>query len=243
VRKIPKKIHYCWFGGNEKNELVRLCIQSWEDKLDGYEFIEWNETNFPINDVKNDFVKLAYKNGSWAFVSDYVRLWVLLNEGGIYFDTDVEVIKNIDLLLANETFIGFEDDITLASCVIGSVPNSNFINEIFMQYSDLEYKSNMSPNVRMITDIAISRGLKLNGNNQIIRGNVKVYSKDYFSPKNYITGESIITKNSVCIHHFNGSWLKNHSTFKNKLKYYFYKSLGQRIYSKLVLIKRMVIGC
>lgn len=243
LNRIPKKIHYCWFGQNKKNDLISKCIQSWKKNLADYEIIEWNEKNFPLDELENDFVKSAFIDKNWAFVSDFVRLWVLLNEGGIYLDTDVEVVKDFDSLLQNSNFIGFEDDITLGSCVIGAIPNSDFILEIFNKYKCLEYKSeNMQPNVRLITDIAKSRGLLLNGKIQTISGEVKIFSKDYFSPKSYITGKNNITKDTICIHHFNGSWLKDKTSGKNKIKYYLYCLIGDRVYNKIVLIKRNLIG-
>ena len=104
--RIPKTIHYCWFGRGEKPEIVKKCIDTWKDKLSDYEIIEWNEDNFDIN--QNDYVKEAYKAKKFAFVSDYVRVYALYNYGGIYLDTDVEVFKSFDDVLDNESFWGFE---------------------------------------------------------------------------------------------------------------------------------------
>ena len=93
---IPKKIHYCWFGGNEKSKLAKKCINSWKKYCPDYEIIEWNESNFDV--TKNDYLKFCYENKKWAFLSDLARLMIIYSEGGIYFDTDVEMIKNIDFL-------------------------------------------------------------------------------------------------------------------------------------------------
>lgn len=103
---IPKKIHYCWFGRGEKPKLAKKCIDSWKKYCPDYEIIEWNEDNFDIN--LNSYTKWCYDNRKYAFLSDYVRLWVVNQNGGIYFDTDVEVIRNIDFLLDDQAFFGFE---------------------------------------------------------------------------------------------------------------------------------------
>ena len=103
---IPKKIHYCWVGGNSKPPLVKKCIQSWKKYCPDYEIIEWNESNYDIS--KNIYMKQAYEAKKWAFVTDYMRLDIIYEHGGIYLDTDVELIKNIDDLLSNEAFAGIE---------------------------------------------------------------------------------------------------------------------------------------
>ena len=107
MSKIPKIIHYCWFGRGEKPEIVKRCINSWKENLKDYEIIEWNENNFDIN--INNYVKEAYENKKYAFVSDYVRVYALYNMGGIYFDTDVEVFKSLDEFLQEDSFWGFEE--------------------------------------------------------------------------------------------------------------------------------------
>ena len=123
--KIPKIIHYCWFGKKEKPNIVKKCISSWKVILKDYEIIEWNEENFDIS--SNNFVRQAYENGKFAFVSDYVRVYALYNYGGIYLDTDVEVFKNFDPLLNNESFWGFEEKNFIATSTIGAQKNNKFI--------------------------------------------------------------------------------------------------------------------
>ena len=113
---ISKKIHYVWFGRGEKNERIKHCIESWKKYLPDYEIIEWNEDNFDIN--LNDFTKQAYESKKWAYVSDVARLWVLYNEGGIYFDTDVEVYQPLDIFLNQEGFMGFESEHYLSTATI-----------------------------------------------------------------------------------------------------------------------------
>lgn len=119
-KTIPKVIHYCWFGKGEKSNLSEKCIQSWKEKLEGYEIIEWNEENFNIN--CNKYVKEAYERKKYAFVSDYVRLYVLYNYGGIYLDTDVEVLKTFDQFLVNDSFVGFEDKELISTGALATIP-------------------------------------------------------------------------------------------------------------------------
>ncbi|MBP3463612.1 MAG: hypothetical protein J6K45_03935 [Clostridia bacterium] len=106
---IPKKIHYCWFGNGDKPELVEKCIKSWKKYCPDYEIIEWNESNYDV--TMCDYSKEAYENKKWAFVTDYARLWIIYNHGGIYLDTDVEIIKNIDFILETDSFLASEDNV------------------------------------------------------------------------------------------------------------------------------------
>jgi len=135
---IPKKIHYIWFGKNEKNERVKTCIESWKKYLPDYEIIEWNEDNFDIN--YNDFTKNAYLNKKWAFVSDVARLKILYDEGGIYMDTDVEVYKPLDEFLNQEGFIGFEDTHYLSTGTIGAKKNNPIIKYLLDYYNCIDFK-------------------------------------------------------------------------------------------------------
>ena len=132
-QKIPKIIHYCWFGGKDKPEVIKKYINSWKEKLRDYEIKEWNESNFDIS--SNIFVKQAYESGKYAFVSDYVRVYALYNYGGIYMDTDVEVKQPFsDEILGNDSFWGFEEKNYIATSTIGTKKGNKLIKRFLDSY-------------------------------------------------------------------------------------------------------------
>ena len=133
---IPKKIHYCWFGRNPKPKLAEKCIASWKKFCPDYEIIEWNEDNFDVN--MNGYTRMCIEQKKYAFLSDYVRLLVVAEHGGIYFDTDVEVLKSLDPLLANDAFFGFETSEYVASGLgFGSVAHGTAIEAMVEEYDSL----------------------------------------------------------------------------------------------------------
>lgn len=205
---IPKVIHYCWFGKNPLPELAEKCIASWRKKLPDYDIIEWNEGNFDIKCC--DYVKEAYDAKKWAFVSDYVRLFVLVNYGGVYLDVDVEVVKSLDGLLENEAFSGFEDKEYIQTGVMACEKGFIMFQEMLNFYSNRNFmlpngKPDITTNVALITNFLKNKGLKPNNMEQNILG-LKLYPNDYFCPKNYINDEIHCTENTYTIHHFAASW-------------------------------------
>lgn len=207
---IPKKIHYCWFGRGPKPTLVLKCIESWKKYLSDYEIIEWNEENFNVN--SNLYVMQAYRARKFAFVSDYVRLYALYNEGGIYFDTDVEVRKNLDEFLTLDGFTGFEDENWTVTATMASEPNNMVINRLLRYYDNRRFGINgrydLTTNTNSITHIFKQEyGIRLDGTKQQLKGtNFIIYPKDYFCACNWLTKETKITENTYTIHHFNASW-------------------------------------
>ena len=169
--KIPKIIHYCWFGGKEKPKKVKKCIESWHKYLDGYEFMEWNESNFDIN--CNEYVKQAYENKKFAYVSDYVRINALYQYGGIYMDTDVIVYKPFDDLLNNKCILGFEEENYIATSFMASIPKHELIKEFIDRYEGSKFYNednslDLTTNVQRLTDILENRGLIRNDKYQKI---------------------------------------------------------------------------
>ena len=199
---IPKKIHYIWFGRNPKTERVKHCIESWRRILPDYEIIEWNEDNFDVN--YNEFTKRAYEEGKWAYVADVARLWVLLNEGGIYMDTDVEVYKPLDEFLEEEAFMGFEDSNYLSTAVIGAEKGNPYIRLMLDYYNAIEFVKydiwtdyikyeETSPCIQ--TNVYELLGLKRDGTEQTLK-HLKVYPNTYFHTKD----------EGYTYHSFGGSW-------------------------------------
>lgn len=218
---IPKIIHYCWFGGKEKPNIVKKCIESWKNNLPDYEFREWNESTFNIN--SQIFVKESYEIGNYAFVSDYVRVYSLYNYGGIYLDTDTEVLKSLDSFLFENSFWGFEEKNYIATSIIGAEPKNNIIKEFldyYKRFSLYDEKGNIKKftNVLVVTDILKKKGILLDGTYQKIEGEVTVYPQEYFSPYDYINCYMKQSDYTVAIHHFHKSWLPFSQRMKSNLK-------------------------
>jgi mannosyltransferase OCH1-like enzyme len=199
---ITKVIHYCWFGGNQKSQAIIDCINSWKKYMPNYELVEWNESNFDIN--CNDYVKEAYNCKKWAFVTDYVRLWVLYNYGGIYMDTDVEVFKPFDEFLSNTAFTGFENVGYPVTATMGSVKDNPLIKEMIDYYSDKHFEwlgyGNTTTNTVIMSDILSCHGIDRNRNELQRTANITIYPKDTFCPY------PIPTESSYAMHKMFGSW-------------------------------------
>ena len=217
---IPKKIHYCWFGGKEKPKEVLKCIDSWKKYCPDYEIIQWDESNFDVN--AHPYTKQAYELKKWAFVSDYARLWIVYNEGGIYLDTDVEVLKNLDDLLDNDAYMGFEDKTYVANGLgFGAVKNHPFILKNMNAYdkeSIIGKDGKLDPVSCPVytTNLLREGGLTDdNGTVQQVCG-VAVYPRDRFCPYNYITGVMNITDNTYSIHLYSMTWLGKAQVIKSK---------------------------
>lgn len=226
---IPKKIHFCWFGKNEKSELAKKCLSSWKKELSDYEFIEWNEDNFDINSVT--YVRKAYEKKKYSFVADYVRIYALYYQGGIYLDLDVEVKKSFNCFLKNQLFFGFEDDNHVSTGIIGAVKKHFFIKELIDYYHE-QQEFNLRTNVDLITQKLCFYGLKeKNINQSICNEKITIYSSDYFSPLEFGKVSPKVTNNTITVHWFEGTW-QNDKKFRLKLQIVkILKSLlGTRLY-------------
>lgn len=250
---IPKIIHYCWFGGNAFPKPVKKCIKSWKKYCKDYKIIEWNENNFDISTAPL-YVQQAYQAKKWAFVSDYVRLYAMITIGGIYMDTDVEVLKPLDKLLKNRAFSGFEDGEYIQTAIMGSVKNFPLFNEFLKYYDSISFINednslNTKTNVQVFTDILQNKGLVKNNKFQII-DDIALYPREYFCPKSYLDGIITKTDKTYVIHHFDASWFtkelqkakneqwkKKQQYIKNKIrreksKELFIKLFGDKLYKK-----------
>lgn len=214
-KRIPKIIHYCWFGGNPLPELAQRCIASWEKYCPDYEIIEWNEHNFDIN--CNDYVKEAYEAKKWAFVSDVARLYALVHKGGFYMDTDVELLKSLDEYRNYESLSGFENETQIPTGLMACQAGSKLFVELLSEYNDIHFvrrdgSYDTTTNVKRITSTCLKYGLVLNNKKQTVNG-FTLFPTEYFCPKDYRTGELNLTDNTVCIHHFNGSWVSEEDRY------------------------------
>lgn len=234
--KIPKIVHYCWFGRKEKPEIVKRCIESWKKYLPDYTITEWNEENFDIN--SNIYVAEAYESNKYAFVSDYVRVHVLYKFGGVYLDTDVEVFKSFDDILHQDSFWGFEQENYIATSTIGSAKGNKLIKIFLDAYKEKNFineDGSQDPltNVSIITEILATIGLKRNGEYQEIEGLGVFYPQTYFSPYDYINCRKFITENTYAMHYFYKSWLPPSVRIKTNLKLILAKTIGGENIAKL----------
>jgi mannosyltransferase OCH1-like enzyme len=208
--KIPKVIHYCWFGQKPLPLAAKKCIQSWEKYCSDFEIIEWNEKNFNLN--SNRYVREAYENKKWAFVTDFVRLKVLYEYGGIYMDTDVEVVKPLDGFLELNGFSGFEWYDRIPTGIIGSTKKNKWIECLLNEYESKKFikddgSIDLTTNVKIITDKTKEMySIKLNNQEQSFEY-VTFYPFDWFCAKDLSDGKIKSTQNTHTIHHFSGSWI------------------------------------
>ena len=239
---IPRKIHYCWFGLGEKPAKMKKCIETWRKFLPEYEMIEWNEDNFDIANTIT-YVQDAYKCKKYAFVSDYVRLYALKQMGGVYMDTDVEVLKSFNDLLDYSSFWGFEDDKYMASCVIGAQKDDVLVDMFFRHYDNKKFINNdgslnQMTNTYVLTDIVRNLGITMNGKKQFINDTIAIFPKTYFSPYDYKNGDNFIGEESYAIHHFSQTWLPWYARYRRVLKVKIMKAFGKKRVEQLIsLIK------
>ena len=220
---IPKVIHYCWFGGNPLPPLAVKCIASWRKYLPDYEIREWNESNFDVNIVP--YTREAYGAKKYAFVSDYPRFWVRYRYGGLYFDTDVEVLRPLDDIVARGPFMGCERDAVLQSgkdrmgatapavapgLGLGVNPGLGLYRELLDMYAGLHFVNangslNQKTVVQYTTEVLCRHGLRNTSEVQECAG-VWIYPKEYFCPIDYWTKVRKDTANTYTVHHYAASW-------------------------------------
>ena len=220
---IPKIIHYCWFGKNPMPEEYEKNIETWKKFMPDYKIIKWDETNYDYNKIK--FTKEAYESKKWAFVTDYARLDIIYNYGGIYLDTDVEVLKSFDDLLKNKAFMGIESDNYVNTGLgFGAVAKHKGIKANMKEYEKISFYDNNVMNMIncpiITTNLLKQNGAKLNGSIEKIM-NITIYPEEYFCPLNYYTGITKITQNTYSIHKYSMSWgtkmEKKQKLFEKKL--------------------------
>ena len=206
---IPKILHYCWFGGKPKPPLAEKCIRSWRKFCPDFEIREWNESNFDLEQVPA-YVRQAYEAGRWAFVTDYVRLRALTEVGGVYLDTDVEIVRPLDPFLKHEAFAGFEHLERVQTGVLACRKGFPLFQEFLAYYDTAVFRRpdgsmDTTTNVEILTGICRKKGLVFNDTFQVVDG-LAVYPREVFCPVDYDTMKLKKTRKTVTIHWFSGSW-------------------------------------
>lgn len=226
---IPKKLHYIWLGDNDKDRVSKICINGWNRIHPDYEIIEWNEKNLPIDELikKNKFFKECYEKKMWAFMSDYLRLYILYNEGGIYLDTDVELLKRLDDFLIYPMFLGKEYDNHIGTGLIGAEKGNKIIKNILNFYDEEIWNTDAITNP-IIFNIVLNR---------CDDKDYKLFSRDYFSP--YTPGERTMlyqNENTHAIHWFNANW------GLGRKGYVFFGTKHYRGLKKIIQISKKNVG-
>ncbi len=239
---IPKVIHYCWFGRNKKSKSVLKCIESWKKFCPDYMVIEWNEDNFDIDCIP--FVRQAYDAKKWAFVTDYARLKIIYENGGIYLDTDVEIIKSPDDLLELEAFAGFEGTEHIATGLgFGAQKGQKMIYELMVDYHGRDFSADDCKNLIcpvINTEVFLKHGLRPDGTMQLVNG-VTVFPKEYFNPKDNQTYELNITEKTYSVHHYDASWKNGNAALKQRVFRVIIGAIGtKRFYALKNKVKKIL---
>jgi CDP-glycerol glycerophosphotransferase len=239
MSRIPKIIHYCWFGGNPLPPKAIECIDSWKKYLPDYEIKEWNETNFDIHCCK--YVEESYNAKKWAFVVDYVRYFVVYHEGGVYFDTDTEVIKPFDTLLNDDAFFGFgAKGLTIPT--FGAIKGHTALRRLINDYNNRSFIMKDGSFDTLTVNKTTERilcdyyGLVMNGQEQLLIDNIRVYPKEYFFSTDWQTG--IITRNPnlFVIHYADGSWLSDDQKLQSRLIRRYVRVLGKTLGTRIGVV-------
>lgn len=236
---IPRTIHYCWFGRNPLDQTALHCIESWKKYFPEYEIVQWNEDNFDVSVMP--FVEMAYRDKKWAFVSDVARLMIIYNQGGIYFDTDVEVIKSYeDIIEPNvKGFLGFENDGHVNSGIgFGAIKGHPFLKELIDLYNRIDYmqyKDHLSEIACPIltTELLEKEGLSKSGKRQQV-ADFEIFPAEYFAPMDYGTGEVRYSSRTHSVHWYSASWQEENEKQEQErmrtLKRRFGVKWGERLY-------------
>ena len=240
---IPHIIHYCWFGRNPKPELIQKCIQSWEKYMPDWKIIEWNEDNFDVR--MSAYSSEAYEYKKWAFVSDYARFWIIAKYGGIYFDTDVELLKEIpDNILDCHAFMASESAGSVnPGLVYGSIPNHYFSKKMLEKYNLEHFLINGKPVIITVNERTtrelVSLGFIKTDDIQTV-DDIVIYPKDYFCGFDLDVREYDIKPITISVHHYANSWGK--ISLKRRCQNFIKKIIGVNNYRRCLMIKRKYLG-
>lgn len=227
---LPKTIHYCWFGGSPLPKSAIKCINSWRKFLPDYEIIQWDETNFDVNIIP--YTRDAYGIKKYAFVSDYARMWVLYHYGGVYFDTDVEVIRSLDDILSQGGFMGFETSEYVNPGLGIALPKTSKIAfDVMKRFEQTKFiledgRFNSKGIVPITTEVLTCYGLKSNGEMQELVDGLWIYPIDFFNPLDAPTGRLRNTSNTHSIHWYTKSWMDSQNRFRTLISQWSHRILG-----------------
>lgn len=237
---IPHIIHYCWFGSGPKPELVKRCIASWREFFPGWQIMEWTEKNFDI--AQCPYSKGAYLSKKWAFVSDYARFKILEKYGGIYFDTDVELLKRIpDKIFEHQAFTGVESCSNLVSpgLLFACEPDNFFVKEMVRIYEKESWDEKHLKTVNeIITELLCKHGYVCNGAYQEVKG-LAIYEAEIFSGYDLLVDEEVITDKTISVHHYASSWKKTGP--KRKIQRIVKWLIGIENYRRLLFLKQKIL--
>lgn len=230
---IEKIIHYVWLGDKPLPEQFALFIDNWKKILTDYKFIRWDESNFDIN--SNEWVKKAIERKNYSLAADVIRCYALLNYGGVYLDTDVELLKSFDPLVEKyDFFIGYETSCWVGCAILGAKKGHPLIKEVYSRYlqpcKDINNKSNMRCVLNFTASLKRLYGIKLDGKEKIINDNGIILKKDFLFPKHYITKKTKITDNTICIHHYGATWHSKGKMVGVKIASFTYHLFGDYLF-------------
>ena len=229
---IPKVIHYCWFGKGEMPKLAKKCIKSWKKYCPDYELVLHTEENFDL--TQNRYLNEAYKAGKWAFVSDYARLKIIYENGGIYLDTDVELIKPIDDLVNLTGFMGFDEKGIVATGLgFGAEKGNKIVLEFLKDYDDIPFilpdgSLDLTPCPDRNTEALKRLGMDIDNRNQTFM-DITFLPDEYLCPMDYYTGKKTITDKTYSIHHYSASWTNSVTKRTTRIK----RIIGVKMYNKI----------
>ncbi|MBQ6062962.1 MAG: glycosyl transferase [Prevotella sp.] len=243
---IPKLIHYCWFGKKPLPKSALKCISSWKKFFPDYEIKEWNEDNFDVNSIL--YTQQAYQAKKYAFVSDYARYWILYHHGGLYFDTDVEVIKSMDDIVAKGPFMGVEIPskkgkvpMVAPGLCLGAEKDMPFYKQILCNYTTLSFLNddgtyNLKTIVYYNTELLKDYGLLPNNDIQHVQG-IWIYPWDYFNPLDDLTGKLNVTENTRSIHWYSKTW-SDTNLLRKKMSRLSHRIFGLAIHNIIIYFKK-----
>lgn len=244
---IPRVVHYCWFGRNPLPASAVKCIDSWRKFMPGYEIKEWNEDNFGVHSIP--YIAEAYEAKKYAFVSDYARFWILYRYGGVYFDTDVELIQPIDDILERGAFMGIEDiypesyeyPLVNPGQGIAVEPGHEFYKKVLGYYAGIHFidengQMDQETVVRRTTALLVEEGLQPRHELQQVSG-IWIYPKEYFNPLDDLTGRLVKTENTRSIHWYARTW-QSRSPLKQRLSRWSHRVFGFTLHK----VKKMIFG-